>query len=149
MRKSLILSSGVPADKHKHSHIYGDTLVSLLIFDNHAVIMYLCVCVCLYHLGHWWCPAVICLKSTCSSVSLHTQSKRPVYDSENRKQWRSKTLHCVLILLCTHTAVYSHCTEVFSFLDFKMSKLSRLTTLNYISYLFLITPKSFWILSLK
>ncbi len=31
---------------------------------------------------------------------------------------------------------------VCTFLDFKMSKLSRLTTLNYISYLFLITPKS-------
>ncbi len=40
-------------------------------------------------------------------------------------------------------------TDAFSFLDFNMSELSLLTTLDSILYLILITPKSVWTRSLN
>jgi len=67
--------------------IYSICMTVELFYINLQLLIsyiWMYVCVCVYHLGHWWCPAVTCLRLICSSVSLRIQSKHRVYDSENR-----------------------------------------------------------------
>lgn len=102
-----LLSSDVVDEEESHfvfwspgwsTQTFTHTVVS---FRQQVIICWsLCECVCSYRLGHWWCPAAICLKSTCSSVSLHTRSKRQVYDSEDTNDIE------LVFTLCTDTRVY-------------------------------------------